>query len=154
MAPEIARRCVTIADMLGFSICVNTLCFCRTRADDYIVFSEIEAPKRERAQEHTELVTAIEKWEIMNKALMYFSSFEKFWSSREKHARIDIRLRVHLHQLHKYPLCPTPVSDPVCDECYFFLVSVHKYRDSILYNEYHQNPIFCTLYFAFCTETI
>lgn len=61
MTPEIASWCVAITDMLGFSTCVNSLRFCRTRTDDHIVFPEIEAPKSQRPEEHTELVTAIEK---------------------------------------------------------------------------------------------
>lgn len=61
MTPEIASGCVAVADMFSFSTCVNTLCFCRARTDDHIVFSEIEAPKSQRPQEHAELVTAIEK---------------------------------------------------------------------------------------------
>lgn len=106
--------------MLGFSVCVDAFCLGRAGRDNEIVFLEAEEPKCEWTQKHTELVPLIQIRDILDEAFMYFSSLEEFWSLRKKDGRIDIRLWVHLHEFHQYPLCPTPMGDPVSDESYLF----------------------------------
>ena len=131
MIPEIPRRRMTITDMFGFSLGTDPLCFGRTWWNHEIISREIESPKCQRPQEHTELMSAIEKWYILDKTFMDFSPFKSLGTSWKKDRRINLRFRIHLHELLKYPLCPTPVSNPVGNKGYSFLW--HRNRVWILY---------------------
>ncbi len=84
MTPEISRWSMAIADMLRFPFRMDTFCFRRTGGNNEIVFSETKAPKSQRTQEHAEFMSTIEVWNIVNKAFVYFSPLEIFWSIREK----------------------------------------------------------------------
>jgi len=74
---------------------------------------------------------------MLDKTGVNFPSFEVLWAFREKHRRVNLRLWVHLHKFDQYPLRTTPMSDPVCDEGYFWimyhvsLILAKKLRDSI-----------------------
>ena len=125
MASEISCWRMTLSDMFCFSSSIYPLGFCGTRRNNEIILRKIKAPESERTQEHAELMFAIQKRYVLNKACMNFSPFEDFWSFREKYRGIDVRLRIHLHQFGKYPLRPTPVGNPVCYKRYFFCILIH-----------------------------
>lgn len=76
-------------------------------------------------------MSTIEIRDILNKAFMNLSPNEMFGPVREKNGCVDLRIRIDLHEFDQYPLCPTPMSDPVSDESDFFLNSRHsaQYRE-------------------------
>lgn len=121
MAPEIPSRCMAIADMFGRSSCMDAFCLSRARSNNQVIFSETEEPKCEWTEKHAELVSLIQIWDILDETFMHFSSPEEFRSLWEKDRGIYIRLWIHLHEFHQYPLCPTPMGDPVSDKSYLFL---------------------------------
>lgn len=135
MTPEVSSRCMAVAHVFGLSSCSNTFCLSRCERDNEVVFSELKQSKCKRTQQHTELVPAIEERYILYKARVHCPSLEIFGSLWEKYRRINICFWVHLHDLHEYPLCPTPVSDPVGYNCYFFSILVHVKREYVFYKK-------------------
>lgn len=138
MTPEVSSRCVTVAHVFCLSSCSNTFCLSRCERDNEVVFSELKQSKCKRTQQHTELVSAIEKGYILYKTRTDRPSFKILWSLWEEHGRVNISFWVHLHHLHEYPLCPTPMSDPVGYNCYFF---VFLYHDSESGYTFYFKPI-------------
>lgn len=125
--------------MLCFLSGSNSFGFSRARRNHEIILWKVEKPKCQRPEKHTELVSAIQVWNILNKTGVNFPSFEIFRSIRKKHRRINLRFRVHIHEFHEYPLCTTPMSDPICNQGYFFLrhISiVYRWNKNVKSNQY------------------
>lgn len=132
MTPIIPNRCMTIdndGSIWFFSPFSEShiFRFRRTRADDDVIFWEIEIPKCIGTQYSGKFMFSIEKWYFLYPAGEYFA-FLEHWMLHITDACVDVCFWKELEKVWYDELCTTEIDEPVTHDSDFFfiLTAVHE----------------------------